>query len=62
MLSWADEAQDGVIRLHSPDIAFYVQSASSPAQLLLPAGLGSQRGEFRVHAISDLGWPVGLWT
>ena len=60
LLSWADEADGGVIRLHSPDIAFYVQSALESAQLLLLACLGSQRGEFRVHAISDLGWPVGL--
>lgn len=63
LLSWADEANDGdegVIRLHSPDIAFYVQSALESAQLLLLACLGSQRGEFRVHAIGDLGWPVSL--
>ena len=60
LLSWADEADGGVIRLHSPDIAFYVQSALESAQLLLLACLGSQRGEFRVHAISDLGWPVSL--
>ena len=64
LLSWADGASDetgeGVIRLHSPDIAFYVQSALESAQLLLLACLGSQRAEFRVYAISDLGWPVGL--
>ena len=60
LLSWADEADGGVIRLHSPDIAFYVQSALESAQLLLLACLGSQRGEFRVHAIRDLGWPVSL--
>ena len=60
LLSWADEADGAVIRLHSPDIAFYVQSALESAQLLLLACLGSQRGEFRVHAISDLGWPVSL--
>jgi hypothetical protein len=59
LLSWADEADDGVIRLHSTEIAFYVQSALESAQLLL-ACLGSQRGEFRIHAISDLGWPVSL--
>ncbi len=57
LLAWAE---GGVIRLHSPDIAFYVQSAIESAQLLLLAGLGSQRGEYRVHAISDLGWPVSL--
>ena len=60
LLSWADEAEDEVIRLHSPDIAFYVQSALESAQLLLLACLGSERTEFRVFAISDLGWPVSL--
>jgi FlaA1/EpsC-like NDP-sugar epimerase len=60
LLSWADETDEGFIRLHSPDIAFYVQSALESAQLLLLACLGSQRGEFRVHAIGDLGWPVSL--
>jgi nucleoside-diphosphate-sugar epimerase len=60
LLSWADEADDGVIRLHSPDIAFYVQSALESAQLLLLACAGAERGEFRVYAISDLGWPVSL--
>jgi nucleoside-diphosphate-sugar epimerase len=57
---WAEDANQGAIRLHSPEIAFYVQSALESAQLLLLACLGSQRGEFRVHAISDLGWPVSL--
>lgn len=57
LLGWAE---DGVIRLHSASIAFYVQSALESAQLLLLAGLGAQRGEYRVHAISDLGWPVSL--
>lgn len=60
LLSWADETGEGLIRLHSPDIAFYVQSALESAQLLLLACLGSERGEFRVYAISDLGWPVSL--
>ena len=60
LLSWAQEPEDGVIRLHSTEIAFYVQSALESAQLLLLASLGSQRGEFRIHAISDLGWPVSL--
>jgi nucleoside-diphosphate-sugar epimerase len=57
---WAEDANQGAIRLHSTEIAFYVQSALESAQLLLLACLGSQRGEFRVHAISDLGWPVSL--
>ena len=59
LLSWAGEGSE-VIRLHSPDIAFYVQSALESAQLLLLACLGAARGEFRVLAISDLGWPVSL--
>ena len=41
LLSWADETGEGVIRLHSPDIAFYVQSALESAQLLLLACLGA---------------------
>jgi hypothetical protein len=48
------------IRLHSPDIAFYVQSARESAQLLLLACLGAAPGELRVHAITDLGLPVTL--
>ena len=60
LLSWAEGADDGVIRLHSPEIAFYVQSALESAQLLLLACLGSRAGELRIHAISDLGWPVSL--
>ena len=60
LLSWADETNGGVIRLHSPNIAFYVQSALESAQLLMLACFGSQRGEFRVYAIRDLGWPVSL--
>lgn len=50
----------GVLRLHSPDIGFYVQSAAESAQLLLLACLGAVPGEFRVHAITGLGWPVSL--
>ena len=57
---WAAGKDGGVIRLHSPGIAFYVQSAAESAHLLLLACLGATRGEFRVHAISDLGWPVAL--
>jgi nucleoside-diphosphate-sugar epimerase len=53
-------ARGGLVRLHSTDIAFYIQSALESAQLLLIAGLGAVRGEFLVHAITDLGWPVSL--
>ena len=56
---WA-EAPEAVIRLHCPDIAFYAQSALESAQLLLLSLAGAAAGEFRVHAITDLGWPVSL--
>ena len=49
-----------VVRLHGSSIAFYVQSALESAQLLLIAYLGARPGEFRLHAITDLGWPVCL--
>ena len=54
---WAD---GGVVRLHSPDIVFYGQSALESAQLLLVAGLGARLAEFQIYAITDLGFPVGL--
>lgn len=57
LLFWA---RQGVIRLHAPDISFYAQSAVESAQLLLVAGLASQAGQFQVHAITDLGWPISL--
>jgi nucleoside-diphosphate-sugar epimerase len=49
-----------VIRVHEADAAFYVQSALQSAQLLLAARVGAQTDSLRVHAISDLGWPVSL--
>lgn len=57
LLGWV---RQGVIRLHAPDISFYAQSALESAQLLLVAGLASRPGRFRVHAITDLGWPISL--
>jgi nucleoside-diphosphate-sugar epimerase len=57
--AWAG-AEAGTIRLHSPGIAFYAQSALESAQLLLLALTRAERGEFRVLAITDLGWPVSL--
>lgn len=47
-------------RLHGPEIMFYVQSALESAQLLLLAAVNAAPGEFRVNAITDLGWPVSL--
>ena len=49
-----------VVRLHCSSIGFYVQSALESAQLLLIAYVGARPGEFRLHAITDLGWPVSL--
>jgi hypothetical protein len=62
ILRWvtANGSDDTVIRLHGPEIAFYAQSALESAQLLLISMLGAVPGEFRVHAIADLGWPVSL--
>jgi nucleoside-diphosphate-sugar epimerase len=57
LLSWCG---GGVIRLHAPDIVFYAQSALESAQLLLRAGLSARPGGLWAHAITDLGWPVGL--
>lgn len=56
---WA--ASSAVIRLHSPQIAFYVQSAMESAQLLMLAALDQGRpGRLPIRAIADLGWPVSL--
>ena len=57
LLEWCEGA---VIRLHSPDIAFYAQSALESAQLLLGASTGTDVDALRLHAITDLGWPVSL--
>jgi hypothetical protein len=57
LLDWCE---GGVLRLHSADIAFYAQSALESAQLLLGAGLAARPGALRVHALTDLGWPVSL--
>lgn len=58
LCDWAIHGE--AVRLHSPDIAFYVQSARESAHLLLLASLAAKRSEFRISAIRDLGWPVGL--
>jgi nucleoside-diphosphate-sugar epimerase len=60
LLDWVAADSGDVIRLHSPDIGFYVQSALESAGLLLLASLGGRPGESRIYAISDLGWPVNL--
>lgn len=55
--NWCSE---GLLRLHGPYIAFYVQSAIESAQLLLCAGLASNPESFRTSAIRDLGTPIDL--
>lgn len=52
--------KSGVIRLHSAEIDFYVQSALESAQLLLNSGLGTRCGVVRMHALRNLDWPVNL--
>jgi nucleoside-diphosphate-sugar epimerase len=49
-----------VIRLHSAELAFYIQSALESAQLLLTAFAGAAPGELRVFAITNLDIPVCL--
>ncbi len=56
----AAAAGSAVIRLHSAEIDFYVQSALESAQLLLGSGLASRAGSVRMHTIRDLDWPVNL--
>ena len=58
LLDWS--CGGGMIRLHSAEIGFYGESALESAQLMLAAGLGGRPGEMRIHAITDLGWPVTL--
>jgi nucleoside-diphosphate-sugar epimerase len=56
----SEGCENGLIRIHGADSAFYAQSALESAQLLICAGLESPAGSLGVHAISDLGWPVDL--
>jgi hypothetical protein len=49
-----------VLRLHAPDTAFYAQSALESAELLILAAIDPEPGLLRIHAITDLGWPVAL--
>lgn len=55
---WIDKDQP--IRLHGPDIMFYLQSAKEASHLLLNSGLEATPREFQVQAIRDLGWPINL--
>src|ERR1700759_2347693 len=61
MYDWARSGDDAVVRLHSSEIAFYIQSARESAQLLLIAGLGATTGQFNVHSITDLGWRAPIY-
>ena len=55
---WTDSGAP--IRLHSPHVSFYLQSAREAAHLLMCAGLDAAPGPLRVGAIRDLGWPISL--
>lgn len=48
------------IRLHSPHVSFYLQSAKEAAHLLICAGLHAGRWVLKTAAIGDLGWPISL--
>jgi nucleoside-diphosphate-sugar epimerase len=58
LLEWADAS--AVIRLHSAQSAFYVQSAMESAQLLMLASLDIAPGGLNIHSITDLGSPISL--
>jgi len=55
-----DWANSDLVRLHDPDIAFYVQSGAESAQLLLAAGAADRRWSLQLFAIRDLDLPVEL--
>jgi nucleoside-diphosphate-sugar epimerase len=48
------------VRLQSPDVMFYIQSARESANLLINAGSGAETGPLRINAIRDLEMPVNL--
>jgi nucleoside-diphosphate-sugar epimerase len=56
---WAEDPET-VFRLHAHDAAFYAQSALESARLLILAALDPEPALLRIHAITDLGWPIGL--
>ncbi|GGL91384.1 NAD-dependent epimerase/dehydratase family protein [Nakamurella endophytica] len=58
LTGWARDRMP--VRLHSPDVSFYLQSALEAAQLLVAVGLEAVRGHQRLAAIRDLGWPISL--
>jgi NAD(P)-dependent dehydrogenase (short-subunit alcohol dehydrogenase family) len=57
--TWTEDPE-AVLRLHAPDTAFYAQSALESARLLTLAALDPEPCLLRIHAITDLGWPVCL--
>jgi nucleoside-diphosphate-sugar epimerase len=56
---WAGAGQP--IRLHAQGIGFYAQSAREAAQLLTVAASARQSSP-HVFALSDIGWPIDLFT
>lgn len=52
--------EDGIIRLHSAEIEFYVQSGIEAAQLLIAGGLDATSGMLKINALRNLDWPVNL--
>lgn len=58
LLQWI--AADGLLRLHSADALFYIQSAREAAHLLLNASLEPEAGTFNIQAVRELDWPISL--
>ncbi|HSX44830.1 MAG TPA: SDR family NAD(P)-dependent oxidoreductase [Candidatus Saccharimonadales bacterium] len=55
---WIDD--EAPIRLHGPDILFYLQSSRESAQLLLAASLEAEPSKFNMLALNNLDYPVNL--
>lgn len=58
LLDWVKN--DEPIRLHGPQLYFYLQSAKESANLLLNAGMDVREGVYDIHAIRNLDLPADL--
>ncbi len=58
LANWIDNGE--VVKLHSSEAMFYVQSSLESSQLLTLAALEAEKGTFNIAAISNLGYPINL--